>query len=68
MYEPMDCPEVARALWTGYPRPPRSPVCPACGCECEDYYLDEDGNIKGCDVCLRRVDAADYEMEENAYG
>lgn len=37
--------------------------CPVCGEECEDYYLDEAGNVIGCESCVRRVDAWSHRDE-----
>ena len=40
------------------------PVCPVCGEECDTVYLDMDGEVAGCDQCIRMVDAYVYLYEE----
>ena len=45
------------------PPEPKYPECPVCGCEAEEFYLDFNGNICGCDVCISTRDAVEY-MEE----
>lgn len=57
----MDHPEIANALATGYPHGEKIPHCPACGKECETIYRDEFGEIFGCDVCVKKQDAAECE-------
>jgi hypothetical protein len=34
----------------------KEPVCPVCGKECESFYKHK-GEIVGCDMCIRKVDA-----------
>lgn len=34
----------------------QTPVCPVCGDECESFYKLK-GEIVGCDMCIKRVDA-----------
>lgn len=51
-----------------YPGPPPEkpmPVCPVCGSECEEFYLDSVNNheIVGCDVCIERVNAAMWQED-----
>ena len=43
------------------------PVCPVCGKECVTIYLD-DGclNVIGCDNCIRKMDACEWQEEEMA--
>lgn len=55
-------PVITRIERTGWPEgmePSEGPVCPVCGRECEDVYLDRLGDIVGCDGCLTRRDAWD---------
>lgn len=44
----------------GCPNHPETIIlCPECGRECEDLYLDaRSGQIIGCDRCVRKVEAA----------
>lgn len=40
-----------------YPGPPPEkpvPVCPVCGNECETVYIDQNGNVVCCDVCIEK--------------
>ena len=47
-----DHPDIARAMREGDPE--GAPVyCPVCGAEFETAYEDAEGNIVGCDECLR---------------
>ena len=56
-----------------YPGPPPEapvPVCPVCGAECEEVYIENyTGNVVCCDVCLEKEfwkrNAYDW-MEEQA--
>ena len=41
------------------PDPPRVD-CPVCGDECERIYVDMNGDVVGCDGCLRTMDIQDY--------
>ncbi len=38
---------------------PLEPACPVCGRECMTIYRDRDGEIVGCDDCIREIDARD---------
>ena len=42
--------------------PPDCPVprCPVCLAEAEAFYVDSDGEVRGCDGCLTRRDAWTY--------
>ena len=31
----------------------REPVCPICGNECETMYTDLNGEVLGCDCCVK---------------
>lgn len=33
--------------------------CPVCGAENPDYFYIIDGEVAGCDCCVKRVDAYD---------
>ena len=35
------------------------PHCPVCGSACEQVYCNTDGEIFGCDVCVKIKDAWD---------
>lgn len=52
------------APWVG--NPPEDEVktvyCPVCGREAEDlYYSVYDSKVIGCDNCIRRIDAYEWE-------
>ena len=38
------------------------PHCPVCVEACEQVYCNSDGEVLGCDVCVKRMDA--WEEEE----
>ena len=41
-----------------YPGPPKEapvPICPECGNECETVYVNENGTVVCCDVCIDKV-------------
>lgn len=55
-------PAIENTLRTGYPDgTPEYPRCPICGSECEDIYYDSDGDIVGCEKCIRRKNAWEVE-------
>lgn len=39
-----------------------APACPICGAEAETFYRDHDGDICGCEFCVKPVSA--WEVEE----
>lgn len=39
---------------------PEPPKCPVCDAECEVLYKDINGEIFGCDECVREVNIWDY--------
>ena len=45
-----------------YYEPPEGspPICPVCGEETDTFYQDSDGDIVGCDKCVKTIDAWDY--------
>lgn len=54
-----DHPDIARAMREGDPE--GAPVyCPVCGAEFETAYEDAEGNIVGCDECLRAIGPEEY--------
>lgn len=58
-----DHPHIANALRTGYPHgEPDYPICPACGSECDEVYMNECGEIFACSECVRTKNA--WEAEE----
>ena len=59
-----DDPLIRCAERTGYApwKNPYGPICPVCGGECETIYKDINGDIFGCDCCVKQQDA--YETEE----
>ena len=64
-----DHPDIVRAERTGL-RPGETPFedegvpCPICGKLTDTLYLDVDGDLCGCENCVRRVDAHEYEKNE----
>ena len=47
-------------------------ICPVCRCECEEFYIDCNGEIVGCNNCAYVVDAyehtaAQMELEADYY-
>lgn len=42
------------------------PRCPVCGSEAETLYESENGDIVGCDGCVKTVDAWEWEERERA--
>ena len=54
----MNHPDVENAIRTGYPHgEPDYPHCPVCGSECDEIYFNEDGDIVGCDECIKSKSA-----------
>ena len=41
----------------------KEPICPICGKECERFYKFG-GQIIGCDMCVKEVDAYEEMTEE----
>ena len=59
----MEHPAITKAIQTGYPHgEPSYPHCPECGCECDEIYLNECGDIVGCDECISSKSA--WHVEE----
>ena len=54
-----DDPIISAMERTGYPTWVKTvyPICPVCGCECDTFYRDRDGEIVGCDECVQTIDA-----------
>ena len=40
------------------------PLCPVCGEECEEVYVDVDSRVAGCDRCMTVYISWDYFDEE----
>lgn len=55
---------VARCLCSGYARLVKFPKCPECGHETDRFYKC-DGDIIGCDNCVKEVDAWEETDEES---
>lgn len=53
-----------QSLYGPDPPEPEYPECPVCGSECEDIYYSTDGDIVGCDDCIKKVDANEWAAEE----
>lgn len=58
-----DAPWIRDAEKNGMPEDP-APICPCCGEETDRYYLDRDGDIIGCEYCIRSVDAYKYKINQ----
>ena len=58
-----DAPWIRDAEINGMPEEPL-PVCPCCGEETEDYYIDLAGDIIGCENCVRRRDDYEYRINQ----
>ena len=50
------------SIYDYYPEPPEEPLprCPVCGEETDTFYQNQDGDIVGCDQCVKALDAWDY--------
>lgn len=49
-----------------YPSHRPKTICPVCHGDCEYVYKDIDGEVVGCDECLKRMDVDDYWEEQKA--
>lgn len=50
-----------------YPgEPPQKPVpvCPVCGWDCNSYFINSNGEVIGCENCVKEMDAYEW-REEN---
>lgn len=57
-----DAPWIRDAELNGVPDD--DPVkCPICGEECDTIFEDRYGNLFGCDQCIRKRDAWEYQEE-----
>lgn len=56
-----DCPELPLE-----PKETPMPVCPVCGEECEDFFVNWKNEVIGCDCCLSKVSAYDFDLGESA--
>lgn len=56
-----DAPWIREAERYGVQEPPPA-HCPICGEETDYYYLDQNGDIIGCDYCVRHVDVDTYRI------
>lgn len=62
--EQLQHPDITACERWGYPRQVKYPVCPVCDAETDTFYRDRDGEICGCDNCVKAVDA--WEVIANA--
>lgn len=54
----MNHPDIENTIRTGYPHgEPEYPVCPVCGYECDEIYMDMDEEIFGCSECIKKKSA-----------
>ena len=60
-----DAPWIRKAETEGWPfdGPDHEVECPVCGEECETIYADMYGNVFGCDRCIVRQDAWEWDEE-----
>lgn len=64
-----DAPWIRMAEMYGTDEPDDEPVyCPMCGCECETIYTDPDGDAVGCECCLCKRDAYDWQADRKRRG
>lgn len=49
---------------TDIQEPELYPICPVCGAECEKIIYSTQGDIVGCDECIKEVDAWEWMAEE----
>lgn len=61
----LEHPVVTNLCETGEPdgREPRPITCPACGAECDTFYLNRFGSTFACENCVQIEDAV-YLMDE----
>jgi hypothetical protein len=54
-----DAPDIRNCMQTGYPdrRKDDEPICPMCGDRCDTIYKNREGEIVGCDECLKAIDS-----------
>lgn len=54
-----DHPVIRNMELTGYPdgKEPKYPICPVCDAETDTFYRNYYGEIVGCDMCIKAVDA-----------
>lgn len=60
-YQLSDHPAIRQAELEGAPEC-IGPHCPVCGAACEQVYCNGDGEVFGCDVCVKTMGA--WEAEE----
>lgn len=65
MTELLDAPRIREAETYGIPDIEDAPVkCPVCGNpDVEDFWIDINDNICGCNDCMKRKDAFKWMME-----
>lgn len=44
-----------------------NPQCPVCGSETDTIFIDKYGDVVGCEECITRRDAFDWQEENNEY-
>ena len=54
-------------FWNQPAKDERTPVCPVCGEEADEFYKNKDGEIVGCFNCITKVDAWECVSEEDDY-
>ena len=54
-----DAPWIREAERFGMPES-EALICPCCGKEAENFFLDSNDDIIGCDECIRMVDAFEW--------
>ena len=60
----LDAPEIRRMERLGAPRAEQEPRCPVCGAACEWIYLYRGYDPAGCEECLKRADAWQWQRRE----
>lgn len=59
-----DAPWIRDAELNGYPADD-SVRCPVCGEECDTIYEDRNGDAFGCEWCTRKLDAWDWQEDQD---
>ena len=53
-----------RETWLDGPPEPKPVYCPVCESECSEIYFGPTGDVVGCDECISKQDAGEWEAEE----
>ncbi len=61
----LEHPVITNLLQTGEPdgREPTVVRCPACGAECDTFYMNRHGSTFACENCVQ-IEVAEYVLED----